>query len=125
LLGADCGQGYAIARPMSADALPGWLQRYSPLVDPARPRTALGAVAAHWRWEHSGMDANAPDPDQAHQHCALGRYLHDHGLDGGEIGRLHEQIHTLSHTGDPPKRQDRDLVDRLFTLLMKANHESD
>ncbi len=125
LLGADCGQGYAIARPMPADALPGWLQRYSPLVDPAYPRTALGAAAAHWQWAYSGMDANAPDPNQAHQHCALGRYLRRHGLDGGEISRLHEQIHALSHSSAQPWRQDRDLVDRLFTLLMKANHESE
>lgn len=125
LLGADCGQGYAIARPMSADALPDWFQRYSPLVDPARPRTALGAAAAHWQWEYSGMDTNAPDPNHAHQHCALGRYLRHHELDGGEIGRLHEQIHVLSHSSALPKRQYRDLVDRMFTLLMKANHESD
>lgn len=125
LLGADCGQGYAIARPMPADALPGWLQRHATIADPAHPRTALGAAATHWRWEYSGMDANASDPNHAHQQCALGHYLREHGLDDGEIGRLHEQIHTLSHTGALPKQQYHELLDQMLTLLMQANHEPD
>ncbi|MGE0070021.1 MAG: EAL domain-containing protein [Thiomonas sp.] len=125
LLGADCGQGYAFARPMQADALPGWLQRFSLSIDPARPRTALGAAATHWLWEHSVMDEKLDDPAQAHQHCALGRYLRDKGLESGEIGRLHAQLHTLAREQSIRAQPYRAAADHLLALLMKADHGAD
>lgn len=45
ILGADLGQGYALARPMPPDALPGWLARFSPSWDVNHPATALGMLA--------------------------------------------------------------------------------
>ena len=47
LLGADYGQGYAIARPMPADALPAWIESLPACLLPAQPATALGALAVY------------------------------------------------------------------------------
>jgi len=44
-LGADYGQGYALAYPMPPEALAGWQAGFTYAVDPARPRTALGKRA--------------------------------------------------------------------------------
>ena len=48
LLGGQLGQGYAIARPMHADKLAEWIKGFDFGIDPLRPRTALGAMAALW-----------------------------------------------------------------------------
>ena len=42
-LGCDCAQGYGIARPMPADAVPGWVQQFKP--DPS------WALWANLRWD--------------------------------------------------------------------------
>ena len=51
ILGADAGQGYAIARPMLPEALPAWAGAYVHRVDPQRPRSALGALALYMSWD--------------------------------------------------------------------------
>ncbi len=52
VLGADFGQGYGIARPMPAEALPKWIQTHLPIIMPTREiHTPLGALAAFRRWE--------------------------------------------------------------------------
>ncbi len=49
VLGADAGQGYALARPMpSAEVLP-WLRGFTLTVQPGKPRTALGREAQQRR----------------------------------------------------------------------------
>jgi EAL domain-containing protein (putative c-di-GMP-specific phosphodiesterase class I) len=47
ILGADRGQGYAIARPMPASHLAQWYHAYRYPVDVRAPATALGAMAAY------------------------------------------------------------------------------
>lgn len=51
ILGADSGQGYAIARPMPAAMLRAWLAAFEFGVDVHRPRTALGALAGQLLWD--------------------------------------------------------------------------
>lgn len=51
-LGADAGQGYAIARPMPAREVVPWARSYRLEVDRELPRTGLGALAAHLAWEN-------------------------------------------------------------------------
>ncbi len=46
-LGADKGQGYAIARPMPAADLPAWIAAHPPAERPATPSSALGALAVY------------------------------------------------------------------------------
>lgn len=96
ILGADLGQGFALARPMAAQDLTAWQQRFALALDPARPSTALGALAAHWLWEYGEQDTYAPDPQQAHAHCALSHYLRQQGLAQTEVGQLHARMHALA-----------------------------
>ena len=50
-LGADCGQGHAIAPPMVASSLHPWYKNYVYPVNPLTPRTALGAMAGYLLWD--------------------------------------------------------------------------
>lgn len=49
LLGADEGQGYALARPMAADAFPDWLARFGWQFHSRQPATPLGQIALQRR----------------------------------------------------------------------------
>ena len=80
VLGADGGQGYALAKPMPASDLPDWVRHFRLSIDHSSPQTLLGTVAADWLREQtvlfpqsrSGAGAvvtapvncqNAPTPD--------------------------------------------------------------
>lgn len=52
ILGADHGQGFGIARPMRARDVMPWRQAWTFPVDPAQPRTALGALAGFLLWDY-------------------------------------------------------------------------
>jgi predicted signal transduction protein with EAL and GGDEF domain len=51
ILGADCGQGYAIAKPMAVTELRSWHRNYVYPVNQQTPRTALGAMAGYLLWD--------------------------------------------------------------------------
>lgn len=51
ILGADLGQGFALAHPMPPDALEGWLADFELDRHDPFPGSALGALAAALRWE--------------------------------------------------------------------------
>ncbi|MBX5467619.1 MAG: EAL domain-containing protein [Firmicutes bacterium] len=59
-LGADFGQGYAIARPMAPAALAAWNQGRAWPVRPGRPETALGRLALAWRQSTARLDPADP-----------------------------------------------------------------
>jgi hypothetical protein len=48
-LGADYGQGFAIAKPMPPDAVADWAAGFVYAVNPDRPQTALGEWALRER----------------------------------------------------------------------------
>jgi len=52
LLGADAGQGFALARPMPAADVPDWVRRFQSPVDPRQPSTPLGRLALDWMAQH-------------------------------------------------------------------------
>ncbi|BFI96162.1 MAG: hypothetical protein RSP_16720 [Rhodanobacter sp.] len=114
-LGADMGQGYALARPMPPAALPGWLQRFRWERDAARPATALGALASALLWEEQLL-AVPSEPEFWRHHaectCAAGRYL-DLALRGDaslhELHAVHAAMHAAALSGphDAPYRQHR------------------
>lgn len=95
-LGADWGQGYAFARPMTAAEVPGWLRQFQWSVDDARPATDLGALATHLAWEmrlralsrgtalanHALVDA-----------CPLHTYLADDPSRFDDAARIHDVLH--------------------------------
>lgn len=105
LLGADAGQGFAIARPMEADAVPGWASGFRPAPPSGRPVTALGALAGHLAWEQR-RSAVRTSPSLARlaslDDCPLTAYLG--GLDGdaAALADAHRALHAaaLDEPGD-------------------------
>ncbi len=69
LLGADMGQGYALARPMPPERLKDWLADFRPDWDGRKPHTALGMLAAALVWEEQFV-ALAPVPAFWQRHAA-------------------------------------------------------
>nr|WP_112488467.1 EAL domain-containing protein [Thiomonas sp. X19] len=65
VLGADGGQGYALAKPMPASELPDWVRHFRLSIDPSSPRTPLGAVAADWLREQTVFIPQSPSGDLA------------------------------------------------------------
>ena len=73
ILGADSGQGYALAKPMPAAAIPEWVEQFALVIAPARgPRTHLGRQALRWivdnaeRGVPGWVDAPRPLPGPLH-----------------------------------------------------------
>lgn len=82
ILGADFGQGYALARPMPAEQLPDWLDGFSAVPRGAFPRCALGALAAALRWDERFVDLfDEMWSRERHVRAASGaaEYLHSAG----------------------------------------------
>jgi EAL domain-containing protein (putative c-di-GMP-specific phosphodiesterase class I) len=102
-LGADHGQGFAIARPMPTAAVAPWADRFRLDVDRETPRTRLGALAAHLAWE-SRLAALGSSPvllDRAlDEPCGLERYLADRH-EPPAATRAHRDLHAAATGGSP------------------------
>ena len=94
ILGADFGQGYAIARPMTARDLARW--RRTPLaIEPRHPRTALGAYATMiMRDALVGLAGPRPEflKTILAEPCGLGYYLHTQDLENTVLGSAHAHL---------------------------------
>lgn len=101
ILGADFGQGYALARPMPFDAVLPWLAQHECLGDVSVPRTALGALAGELRWEEQFIALPA-EPEfwtrHAQESCQPGEYLHDSDLDAA-LETAHRAMHVAASAG--------------------------
>ena len=101
ILGADFGQGYALARPMPVDAVHAWLVQHKYDGDRSVPRTALGALAGELRWEEQFILLPAEAvfwARHAQESCAPGEYLHDAEPDGA-LRAAHEAMHVAALAG--------------------------
>nr|WP_081857927.1 EAL domain-containing protein [Thiomonas sp. FB-Cd] len=65
VLGATKGQGYALAHPMPADAVPDWIRQFRMPAVPGTIHTLLGALANHWAVMHSRRLAQTLSLDHA------------------------------------------------------------
>ncbi len=110
VLGVEFGQGYGIARPMPADAVPAWLDRHVTRPVTLIPQTLLGAYSGHLRvvetcrvlmgqplpieWKSASKDAHA---------CGIGRYFDACGTHDGPCGLAHKRFHEVmaSYATDP------------------------
>jgi EAL domain-containing protein (putative c-di-GMP-specific phosphodiesterase class I) len=93
-LAVDEGQGYGIARPMPVDMVVEWSGEFKLDLDPLKPRTPVGALAAHVCWEHritalgyhhfrgSVLDLGT---------CALSPYIEE--LGSAEAVEAHQTVH--------------------------------
>jgi diguanylate cyclase (GGDEF)-like protein len=121
ILGADFGQGFALAHPMPPEELPDWLSIARTARPDAPPRCALGALASALRWEErfAGL-FDVPEARQRHVRAGSGvgewlrvaegvtvelRAAHRAMLDGASLGPF-----------DPGHARRRD---RLFALLVE------
>ena len=115
-LGCELAQGYGIARPMPADALPGWVQSWRP-----HPRwlqagqvrrddvPLMLAIVKHRAWvqgieRYLRQERDAPPPLNVH-HCDLGRWMAQElwetlttPAQRQRIDALHHEIHRLAET---------------------------
>ncbi|MBB6188005.1 EAL domain-containing protein [Rhodanobacter sp. MP7CTX1] len=78
VLGADLGQGYALARPMPVDTLREWLPHSNLRIDASHPKTAAGVLAGILLWEEQ-FAALPADPMlwKRHAEISCARYLRD------------------------------------------------
>lgn len=112
ILGADFGQGYALARPMPASALTGWLEGFRHEHHGGSPRTALGALAGELRWEERFI-ALPPEPAfwarHANAACDPAEYLHVAKL-SEMLDASHLAMHVAAEAGplDPTYRRQRE-----------------
>ncbi|HET7386485.1 MAG TPA: EAL domain-containing protein [Nocardioidaceae bacterium] len=120
-LGVDEGQGYALARPMPAAQVPGFVSGFTLDVDPAMPRTPLGALAAHVSWEHK-ITALGPGPLRADllgiDNCVLTGFIERHH-DADALDRAHRAVHHEAARGRG-SRTHRRAWQQLATLIGEA-----
>ena len=102
LLGADMGQGYALARPMPLGDLPAWLRDFHSGWAADAPATALGALAGALLWEEH-LHALPHDVVLWRQHveatCAAGRYLEGSHRPLALLREAHEAMHAAALAG--------------------------
>jgi len=114
-LGCDQAQGFGIARPMPAAAIPDWIAGFRP--DPLWSSSAsfqwsredlpmLVAEIDHNRWQQSlenFLDGTSPAPPPSdHRHCRFGRWYdgparqrYAHYASYAALDPLHARIHAL------------------------------
>ncbi len=128
ILGADLGQGYALARPMPADRLQGWLAGTRTSADAEHPITAMGALASALFWEER-LTALPSHPtfwkSHAEATCALAHYLECGEGVSTQLVRAHAAMHEASVSGpaDSAYRKIRSEFIDLLIEHVKAEEE--
>ncbi|WP_051849172.1 EAL domain-containing protein [Thiomonas sp. FB-Cd] len=89
VLGATTGQGYALARPMPADAIPDWIGQFRMPAVPGTIHTLLGALAHHWAVMHSRRLAQTLPLD----HAQATLLFKEQGWQDTEAAAWNAQIH--------------------------------
>jgi len=130
-LGCDFGQGYGIARPMPAEALTAWAQRWqAPAAWTATHRLPqpdvelLYAATEHRAWllrlENFLRGATSAPPELDHHRCRFGQWLdrhrkqHDASGVLEEIDTLHRTLHSKTAIlADPDARHDQLAIDEI------------
>lgn len=90
ILGADFGQGFAIARPMPLDDLTAWQKSFAYAVRPEVPQTAIGALAAYLTWclqtNYSQSGGNLHD--LSYLEAVIRNFISARKIAGTQIDRL-------------------------------------
>lgn len=102
ILGADSGQGYAIARPLPAAELPSWYAGFEIALEPFKPRTVLGALAGYLLWDKQ-LEILSDWPwlveDFVNSPCAVRQFIDFNGLDGSALDELLKRTHAAALKG--------------------------
>ncbi|MBW4049521.1 MAG: EAL domain-containing protein [Proteobacteria bacterium] len=122
VLGADRGQGFGIARPMPASAIPDWGATFAYSVDVQHPRTALGALAGYLLWDRqlSALN-NWPDLIESFVQapCAVQKFINRCDPPPPGLQNLLTNNHAFAiqgSNGNLYKRTRRELADLLSRL---------
>ncbi len=102
LLGADFGQGYALARPCAPAALPELLGRLQWPFDAHAPRTALGALAGTLLWEERFEQCAEDEVGWrriAEQPGLVDAHLARHGAANTALIDAHDAMHAAAQQG--------------------------
>lgn len=122
ILGADFGQGFALARPMPPQELPDWLAGYGAGAQDAFPRRALGALAAALRWDERFFDLSdetASRDRHLQSGCGASDYLRHADHIPASLRTSHDAMFDAAERGgpfDPDYGRQRDLF---FSLLVE------
>lgn len=92
VLGVTLGQGYYLARPMPADAVPDWIADYHHPLQPGSVVTNLGALAYHWQFSRS-ESPHLRDLDECPLTAFLARELESGSSDGADLQDWHRHQH--------------------------------
>jgi EAL domain-containing protein (putative c-di-GMP-specific phosphodiesterase class I) len=102
VMGADCGQGFGIARPMPARELVSWAGARRQRVDPLNPCTPWGALAGYLLWDRE-LKALDPWPDLVEDFvrapCRVQRYIERHDPGNTGLQRLLDKNHAVALRG--------------------------
>ena len=120
VLGANAGQGYALARPMPAAEVPAWTRGFALRLDPQHPQTALGALAGHWSWEHGVRHAGARAVHDEGT-CALGSFIASQGLAGTDLDIAHREMHRAAIEHGTDSTAYRQWAQQVTTELMELS----
>ena len=71
ILGADFGQGFALAHPMPPELLPDWLAHFESERHSPSPASALGALAGALRWDERFVELS-DEPHSRDRHVQAG-----------------------------------------------------
>jgi diguanylate cyclase (GGDEF)-like protein/PAS domain S-box-containing protein len=145
-LGCELAQGYGIARPMPADALPGWAgqwqpaaawtdQRNRPLTREELPAIYAEVSLRQWlRWlENRATGVCEPPPPLGDDPCRFGRWFHSEGqqrfghlAEFVGIGTTRDRVHALAEAqlrqsadGEPADPAQQAELDALCAQLLE------
>ncbi|AOU97940.1 hypothetical protein BI364_08170 [Acidihalobacter yilgarnensis] len=127
LLGANHGQGYAIARPMPAADIPAWIETFRLRIVQNRPATALGALAVFMH--HDGCAIRFANTPWALEHLLqaahpLAHYIGTLGIRGEPLARACDRLMALARQGPGELvEESRNKVVRLLVAQSQLEHQ--
>ena len=126
VMGADCGQGFGIARPMPAGEVAAWARTVHEPANPLHPRTPWGALAGYLLWDRQ-LKALDPWPEMVEDFvrapCRVQRYIESQDPDNAELQRLLDKNHAVALRGSSGRMYRltrRDVIQALAELGRRA-----
>jgi len=123
ILGADRGQGYCIAKPMPAQELPDWHRNYRYTVNPAKPKTAIGAMAGYLLWDMQ-LAAISERPELVSEFVGakslIDEFIEANNLHGSSIHELVRRNHELA--ASPTTEKEAALIVRNQLIKELTDH---